>query len=483
MILRSGDIVFLSAIGFLAGLLEANFPWHLSPVAILLAPGVLLILRFTFLRSSRSAIFGTVAVVSAFSLALFYFHFFVLLRNAEERLPDQTAPFRVFVAGDPSVSDRYVSFPAKLMVPFAGAVSVFAPPGSAVRYGDILALTGTLVSSRSPGGVPAVFPKSIVTVSLGNGPWPMQILHDVKRAILERFSSVLPGDDAALIGGMTVGGTTGISARLKDEMTASETLYVASMYGYKIAAIVSFVMTALGDRVSRRIRSWIAAAAGSGFVLLSGATLSAVRGGIAAGILLLARGTGNLVSRRNGLAFAAAGMALADPTMVGQMSFLFSFLSVAGMAFLVEPLRNFLRIGGGRGIFLWKEAVLFGVASLLPLIPLISVSFGSFSLSAIVANILIAPAIPVGMALGTALAAATLVSWHLAVVVAQAVEAFLVYPFAIIRFFAVQVVPLPFSFDGASSWAIYYLLLAGFIYRYRKRPTLRPEMQEPTHLA
>lgn len=464
-----GDAAFLAALGFLAGLMEANFPWHISAVAMLIAPAVFLILRGSTSFSSRLALAGTAIVVLPFFFALFYFHFFVAWRIAGERLPAGSVPFRALVASEPAVSDRYLSFSSRLLPPYSGTMTVFAPPGSEADYGDTIVLAGSPVPPRTPGGVPAIFPKSISVVAHGGGPWPMQILNTVKSEILRRFDVVLPGDGAALLGGLTVGGTKGIDVGLKDEMAVSETLYVVSMYGYKIAMAISAVAAILSDRIPRRARAVISGALAGGFVLMSGANLSAVRAGIAVGFLLLAQETGHIFSRRNGLALAAVGIAAVDPTAVGQPSFLFSFLSVAGMAFLVEPLRNFLRIGEGRGVFLWKEAVLFAVASLLPLIPLISVSFGSFSLSAIAANILIAPALPAGMALGAALAAASFLSWHAAAIVAQVTGAFLIYPFAIIRFFARYAVPLPVSFAGALSWILYYAGLAGFTVRYRKR--------------
>jgi predicted membrane metal-binding protein len=118
-------------------------------------------------------------------------------------------------------------------------------------------------------------------------------------------------------------------------------------------------------------------------------------------VVMLAGETGEIFSKRNALALTAAGMAICDPTIVAQAGFLFSFSSVAGMAFLRDPIRRFLRFDAGRGMFGWKEAVVVSVASLVPIVPLVSAMFGSFSLTAIFANVLVAGMIPLGMTAGS----------------------------------------------------------------------------------
>ena len=183
-------------------------------------------------------------------------------------------------------------------------------------------------------------------------------------------------------------------------------------------------------------------------------------------VLLLAKETGEIFSKRNALALTAAGMAMFDPTIVAQAGFLFSFSSVAGMAFLSEPIRNFLRLGEGRGMFRWKEAIIISVSSLAPIVPLISNMFGSFSLTAVFANILVAPAIPLGMAAGTTLAIAGFAWQYLGSFVARSVSILLSYVIWIAHFFAVYAVPLQFQFMSFISFLLYYGLLALFIYTH-----------------
>jgi hypothetical protein len=107
-------------------------------------------------------------------------------------------------------------------------------------------------------------------------------------------------------------------------------------------------------------------------------------------------------------------------------------------------------------------------ASLVPIIPLISVLFGSFSLTAIFANILIAPAIPSGMAAGAALAVAGFTSKYIAFFVARTASVILGYALWVIRFFAVHAVLLPCSFSGVFPFLSYYGAVGLFAYFYRE---------------
>jgi competence protein ComEC len=459
-----GDIAFAAAIGFLAGVLSESFAWPIFWVSgILLAAGSLAA------AAARRKIFlyAGVFASSIVFLGAFYFCFFTASRSVAMKLPTVAKdPFRVIVSAEPTASEKYMSFSAELQPPFAGTITVFAPPEQDIRYGDLVELTGRIAPPQSLQEGPAVFPKRVAVVSRSNGFWLQERLLDIKRAISEKFGEFLPPDSAALLGGMTLGGSVGMSAAVKGDMTASETLYVTSMYGYKIAVIIAVIDALFARFVLRRFRFCLAAAMTVLFVMMSGANSSAVRGGIMACVLMLAGETGEIFSKRNALALTAAGMAVCDPTIVAQAGFLFSFSSVAGMAFLRDPIRRFLRLDAGRGMLGWKEAVVVSLASLVPIVPLVSAMFGSFSLTAIFANVLVAGMIPLGMAAGAALAVAGFASPYLAFFVARAAGIVPDYVLWIAHVFAVHEVPLPFQFSGPVPFGLYYGLLALFIYAY-----------------
>jgi ComEC/Rec2-related protein len=464
--IRSGDIAFAVAIGFLAGILAASFGW---PILIIAAAFILGGLFALVTIHKKMLLYGALFSSAAVFCGAYYFYFFTNMRSAAVRLPSAVDDsFRAIVFEEPIASENYLSFSAELQPPFSGTVSVFASPASDIRYGDLLNILGTIEPSRNAGELPAVFPKQVSVVSRGDGFWLTKKLLDFKSTINRKFGEFLPQDEAALQGGMTLGGTTGMSAALKNEMAASETLYATSMYGYKIAMIVMMVEVIFSGFIPRRIRFCFGAVLAFLFMLMSGGNISAMRGGVMACFVMLAKETGSVFSKRNALALTAAGMAVFDPTVARQAGFLFSFASVAGMAFLAGPIQRFLRLGEGKGIFRWKEAVVLSVSSLVPIIPLISAIFGSFSLTAIFANILIAPTIPLGMTMGAVLAVTGFISQYAAFFVARAASAVLDYALWVVHFFAVHAVPMPFSFSGAVPFVLYYAAVGLFAYAYRE---------------
>jgi len=457
-----GDAAFAVAVGFLAGILAVSFTWSIFYTSLLFLAASFVAFIFREKRLLYGGIFAFIAVF----FGAFYFYFFTMARSVAAHLPTGADPFRVIVSTEPVVSEKYLSFSAALQNPFAGNVTIFVPLGSDIRYGDLLEIVGAIEPPRNNGELSAVFPKRISVTSRDNGFWLTERSFALKTAINRKFGEFLSPDEAALLGGMTLGGTTGMSVALKNDMTASETLYVASMYGYKIVMIVAVIDALFVSFLPRWMRFCIAAIVTALFVIMSGANSSAMRGGVMMCVLLLAKETGEIFSKRNALALTAAGMALFDPTVVAQAGFLFSFSSVAGMAFLSEPIRNFLRLGEGRGMLRWKEAVILSVSSLVPIVPLISNMFGSFSLTAIFANILVAPMIPLGMAAGAALAVAGFAWKYLAFFVAHAVSVLLDYVLWIAHFFSIHAVPLPFQFSSSLLFLLYYGFLAFFIYVY-----------------
>jgi ComEC/Rec2-related protein len=475
-----GDVAFAAALGFLAGIFAADLGWNFAAFSV----GVILIfpiLKYgASLAARMAAVFAAIMLLASFA-GIYYFHFFLNWRAAGTRLPDGKSSFQATVDDEPIASEKYLSFSAKLQPPFSGNISVFASPDSNVQYGDLVNISGTVEPPRDAGETSAVFPKNITIISRNNGFWLTEELLHFKVAVNEKFDAFLSQDAAALLGSLTLGGTTGMSGELKNEMTVSETLYVTSMYGYKMAMIVMALEAVLAGFIARRIRFGIEIFVTVFFLLMSGGSISALRGGVMACALIFAKETGRIFSKRNTLALTAVGIALFDPMAIVQAGFLFSFASVAGMALLAKPIRKFLRLGEGKGMLAWRDAVVLSLASLLPIIPLVSAMFGSFSMTAVFANVLIAPAIPLGMIAGTALAAAGFLSPYLGFFVARMAGVVLGYTSWVIGFFAIHPLPLPFSFSNTPSFLVYYAVLVLFAHIYRTPAKLHSGMRAGSH--
>ncbi|MDE2018821.1 MAG: ComEC/Rec2 family competence protein [Patescibacteria group bacterium] len=463
-----GDIAFGLAAGFLNGILSAALGWNLALDVGILSVGCLAALIIS--RRLRFSQFFLVFLVSV-PMGAFYYHAYLHWKAAADRFPDPSAVFTAVISDEPKISGNSVYFSANLRPPFSGMLAVFASASDTFHYGDLIEAKGPIQPGRMPGGRPAVFSKAVVVFGAHQGFWLREKMIAFKEAIEAEFREFLSVDAAALLGGMTFGGTSGMSKGFKDEMAASGTSYVASMYGAKIFYLAWAIEQSLKRRLMRRTRFFVAAAAVILFVAMAGASLVVVRAALIAFLGLLAKEIGRRLSKRNALAVIGAGMAIFDPTIIIQPVFTLSFLSVAGILYLDQPLRIFLGWRGKGGGFLkWRESVIIAAAVLLAIIPVLVAGSGQeFSLAIFPSNALIGISLPFAIGFGYSLAFAGFVLRYLGAAVAAVGSVILWYDFAIIKIFAAFTLPLPIGFNSIIPFVIYYAALAGFAYFYRER--------------
>jgi ComEC/Rec2-related protein len=361
------------------------------------------------------------------------------------------------------------------------------PDNEGFRIGDEVRIDGSLEAPRSAGEGFALFPKKITRIAAA-GFSLSGILADFKGAILKKMQEFSPGDAGALLGGETLGGSDGISAGLKNEMSVSGTSYIVSMYGYKIAMIVFMLEAVLRGWLSRRWRFLAIIGVIILFVAMSGGNFSAIRAAVMAVAALAAKLAGRIADPRRALVLTAAGMAAFDPALTAQAPFALSFLSVAGLFYLARPFEHFFgwnvdgdmdtdgsdaaatrhRLAGmlrrARSVF--RESVIFAVASLLPIVPIIAAGPGGFSMIAFASNILISPSIVPAMLAGASLALFGFTVHPIAIAVAKLAGLLLLYQFVIIKLCSMIVLPLPAIFGVAGTFIAYYGILAGFVWRY-----------------
>jgi len=112
---------------------------------------------------------------------------------------------------------------------------------------------------------------------------------------------------------------------------------------------------------------------------MAGAEASVVRAAIMGFLVLLAKEAGRMYSFRNAVTFAAAGMAVFDPTiLVFDIGFQLSFVSLLGITHLEPALKRFF---GERGSFLgWRENALTTLSAQLAVAPILIQNFGSVRL-------------------------------------------------------------------------------------------------------
>lgn len=464
--LHPADTFFGSALSFLCGVFWVAVGWPLNTLLIVAAPCVSAVL---FLRKALWRIcflfFATLV------LGVFYHNLFLKIEEVGRKLPPNgNITFSGVVVDEPQITDKSRMLKVALQPPFAGNVTVFTPQESRYEYGDLVSVAGSIEPPADGFENPALFPKKISLVSKHMGFWLREIMIDLKLEILARFNELLPGDEATLLGGITLGARTSFGSELKNAMALSGTTHLVAVSGYNITIIVIAVENLFRKYLSRRATLIAIGVVLVLFVFMVGAQISAIRAAFMGFLALTARELGEVFSMRNAILFTATLMSILDPGSIIAPSFTLSFLSLLGVIYLSPAIKKFIRRADKNDDQLpgWKENIIITISAQLAVMPILLANFGQFSVVAIVANTLILATIPLTMFLGALLGLLSFISKFLAFFTAKLTGFFLTYQLFIIRFFAHIATPVKLAITPGLMIGFYYLILAIFIYSYGK---------------
>lgn len=298
---------------------------------------------------------------------------------------------------------------------------------------------------------------------------PLGALRDLRqhvRAVARRATEHLPGDEAALVRGMTTGDTHGLSARSEEIMQRGGITHLVAVSGANIALVVGAVLVPLlllGVR--RRPRILAAAAAMSVYVWLVGDEPSVQRAATMAAPMLAARFMGVRASPVAALAMTVAVWSVLDPVTSTSVGFLLSALATAAILIAAPPAARILvEMTGERistSVALLVTVPLLAQAVCTPVLILLE---PEISIWAVPVNIAVAPFIGPGTVLGLLGLAAGLAwlpaaqllctiaggSSHLVLMIAGAADAL-----------PGSRIPVPAGATGALIAAVVILLAAG----------------------
>ena len=457
------DILFGGAIAVMAGIAAASLGWNILTTMALAAPflfgGLALLKKLyvwkTFLVFLALMFFGA-----------FYYHLSFNIKIASENIPyGEKSSFSGVVVDEPRTQEKYQSFNIKLESPLRGEVFVLASPRGVYHYGDLLELNGAIEPRKTFAENPiAAFP-DIKLLAEYRGSRVKEALLGFKHAILEKFTSALPAQEAALLGGLTLGSRAEFTPEFKSQMSRSGTTHLVALSGYNIAILVLAIAKVFGKFLSRRKTFYITTGIILLFVVMVGAEASVVRAAIMGFLALLAKETGRTFSMRNAIVLTALGMTLFHLTvLVYDIGFQLSFLSLLGIVYLSPALKQVLRFDERKDIPIWKEIAILTASAQLAVVPVIVNTFGSFSLTAIIPNVLILGFVPLTMFLGFLLAAVSFIHAYLGFFIAKLAEVLLAYEIGVIKLFATLSVPIEAPFAGRFLAFLYYSVMILFIY-------------------
>lgn len=273
-------------------------------------------------------------------------------------------------------------------------------------------------------------------------------LFRVRTKILHLFNIIQKKDAQGLVEGVLIGEKSSISKDLEDSFIKTGTIHILALSGYNVSIVALWIQQFFNTFLSYSASVCFGILGIVFFVLMTGSSSTAVRAGIMAILVLVAKISYRPYQAVRILLIALLGMVVYNPTfLVYDISFQLSFLATASLIFIEPVLRKY---------FLWvkpkwlQSVVMSTSAAQIGTLPYILFVMGNFSLISLPVNVLILPLIPILMLLGVLFIGIQSVFPFLSFPLAFAIEkitsyiTFITYnaqniPFA---FFQIQRVPL-----------------------------------------
>ncbi|TRW88384.1 ComEC/Rec2 family competence protein [Mycolicibacterium sp. 018/SC-01/001] len=287
--------------------------------------------------------------------------------------------------------------------PTSGAVSVFA---SGADYVAIQA--GQPAGFRARVSRPGRRDLTVAVLSatgrprLGEAAPVYRVAHAIRARFADAVRLVLPAQQAALVPALVLGDTSAVPAQTAKDFRTAGLTHLMAVSGANIT-IVCAAMLLSAALLGPRIAVVLAALTLVGFVVVVQPSASVLRAAVMGAITLLAVLTHRRRQALPALAATVIALMVATPRLAVDVGFALSVAATAGLI-LIAPgwSQRLVRRGWPRPL---ADAVSVALAAQLVTAPLVAGVSGSVSLVAVIANMLVAPAIPPITLIGTAAAA------------------------------------------------------------------------------
>ncbi len=233
-------------------------------------------------------------------------------------------------------------------------------------------------------------------------------LDAIRNRAADALGRGMPAREAALARGFVLGQDDSIDPVTVEDFRRSGLAHLLAVSGQNVlllALLAAPLLGCLGIPLRARLLCLLCLIAI--YVPLAGGGPSIQRAGVMGAAAVLATLAGRPSSRLYALLAAAAVTLALNPRASGDPGWQLSFAAVLGIFLLSRPLREALchRFGTGPFAAALSEGAAVTIAATVATAPLIATTFGTFSASSVLANLLVAPAVAPAMWLGMIVAA------------------------------------------------------------------------------
>lgn len=282
--------------------------------------------------------------------------------------------------------------PGRMSLPALLAVLASLAPIPASRRPDaraalcIAALAGLLAGAAAGGGLPEA------GAATGGAAWAA-----AHREALAGRIDALYGDQAPLVGALTLARRQGLDPELREDFARSGTAHLLAISGFHVGVVAGVLLVLLRRAgVSRRRAGVGAAGAAWLYVALLGFPDAATRAALILGVVAVSRAGGRPPARWGGLGLALLVLVALDPARLALPGFQLSFAGAAGLVAWAGPVTRRMR----RVRWLPDAAASSmgaGVAATLATLPIVAWHFERVSLVGIPATLLATPFVVVAL--------------------------------------------------------------------------------------
>ncbi len=416
---RRKELIQLAAAAFLVGIISETFwQWQIITIILICVSAILFI-------SVRQWRFAVIIVVVAFLVGMGR----IML---EPRAPTENNigsfattrddPLRVEIMGRLSrfpdyrfdkekwvLTAKELTFANGESKSVKGKMLFQIPSGNGLEYGDIIILRGNLeipfetdefsyknYLARTHIYAVMNYPQVEKTGKSVSNP-VMTPLFRLRQWFDRSLKRAIPAPESAFAAGILIGDRSGFSPEYEEAFRKTGLSHLLALSGYNITIIVLAVFWLL-KWFGKRIRLTITMAFLVFFVIFVGGGSSIIRAAVMGAIGLFVVHSGRNAHGLTLLLLASVLMVTISPLILAfDPSFQLSFAGVLGLIGFATPIKQFVN----RKIhnLFWTELLAATLAAQLGVMPLLLSLFGAISLIAPIANLLIAPLVPIQMLL------------------------------------------------------------------------------------